>query len=590
MTLNVKRSRRVRQIAVGLGLALAVSTVGVSGSSAAKVQAGSKSGGDITVGVFNQLLTTCFSPNASNSALGIMKTVYEGFFEKKLNGEIVPYLAEAVTPSADFKTWTIKLRSGIKFHDGSDLNAAAGVANVQASAGAYYLGLVTTGRGNPAHTLGSGIPFSANFKSATALDTMTFKIDLWNGQVDWPATMYASGRNFVRSLSDLANATQCATKGVGTGPFKFSSVSPTETKVVKNTSYWRKDSAGEQLPYLNSITFKYVNQATQRVNGLKSGTLDAAQFTSAGEIKQILNVKENKNLQLIESRYDYYAMSMFNHAIEPFNKLNARLAVAYAYDSAAYFKQRNCFKGKCLGEIPSSVVGKTNVGYNKAGFITFDLAKAKQYVAAYKAETGKDLTFTLPADPSAESQASAKTFAQIMKKAGITVNISTEDTATITANAFPSPSTGKTNPYQMYPTTLFEGTGTEFTLPFVQSNAFSAPGNLFLPGLTRASAALGGLFKNFGAIINPARLNDPALDALVWKAQFDTTSTRTANVKAVTKYLQEQAVVLPAPTLGYSTGMSKKLKGWDKFTLASGGAGVPMTNAGINFVGVYLEK
>jgi len=590
MTLNVKRSRRVRQIAVGLGLALAVSTVGVSGSSAAKVQAGTKSGGDITVGVFNQLLTTCFSPNASNSALGIMKTVYESFFEKKSNGEIVPYLAEAVTPSADFKTWTIKLRSGIKFHDGTDLNAAAAVANVQATAGAYFVGLASTGRGNPTHTLGSGVAFSANFKAATAVDSMTFKIDLWNGQVDWPATMYASGRNFVRALSDLTNPTQCATKGVGTGPFMFSSVSPTETKVVKNTSYWRKDSAGEQLPYLNSITFKYVNQATQRVNGLKSGTLDAAQFTSAGEIKQILNVKENKNLQLIESRYDYYAMSVFNHAIEPFNNLNARLAVAYANDSAAYFKARNCFKGKCLGEIPTSVVGKTNIGYNKAGFITFNLAKAKEHVAKYKAETGKDLTFTLPADPSAESQAGAKTFAQIMKKAGITVNISTEDTATITANAFPAPTSGKSNPYQMYPTTLFEGTGTEFTLPFVQSNAFNAPGNLFLRGLTAASAQLGGLFKNFGAVINPGRLNDPALDALVWKAQFDITSTRTANVKEVTKYLQEKAVVLPVPTLGYSTGLSKKLKGWDKFTLASGGAGVPMTNAGINWIGVYLEK
>jgi ABC-type transport system substrate-binding protein len=326
------------------------------------------------------------------------------------------------------------------------------------------------------------------------------------------------------------------------------------------------------------------------VNGLKSGTLDAAQFTSAGEIKQILNVKENKNLQLIESRYDYYAMSVFNHAIEPFNNLNARLAVAYANDTAAYFKARNCFKGKCLGEIPTSVVGKTNIGYNKAGFINFNLAKAKEHVAKYKAETGKDLTFTLPADPSAESQAGAKTFAQIMKKAGITVNISTEDTATITANAFPAPTSGKSNSYQMYPTTLFEGTGTEFTLPFVQSNSFSAPGNLFLRGLTAASAQLGGLFKNFGAVINPGRLNDPALDALVWKAQYDITSTRTANVKEVTKYLQEKAVVLPVPTLGYSTGMSKKLKGWDKFTLASGGAGVPMTNAGINFVGVYLEK
>lgn len=590
MTMNVKRSRRVRQIAIGLGLALAVSTVGVSGSSAAKVQVTKKAGGDITVGVYNQLLSTCFSPNASNSALGIMKTVYEGFFEKRIDGKIVPYLAQSVTPSKDFKTWTIKIRPGIKFHDGTDFNVAAAVANLQASAGAYYLGLVTTMRGNPVHTLGSGIPFSANLKSTSAVDSTSFKMELWNGQVDWPATIYASGRNFVRALSDLASPSQCATKGQGTGPFKFSSVSPTETKVVKNTSYWRKDKAGEQLPYLNSITFKYVNQPTQRVNGLKSGTLDAAQFTSAGEIKQILNVKENKNLQLIQSRYDYYPMSMFNHAIEPFNNLNARLAVAAAYDSAAYYKARNCYKGKCLGAIPTSVVGKSNIGYNTAGFVKYSPAKAKQYLAKYKAETGKNLTFTLPADPSAESQASAKTFAQIMKRAGITVNISTEDTATITAKAFPSPTTGQVNPYQMYPTTLFEGTGTEFTLPFIQSNSFNAPGNLFLGGLTRASAQLGFLFKNFGAAINPSRLNDPKLDALVWKAQFDITKSRTANLKAVTKYLQEKAVVLPAPTSGFATGMSKKLKGWDRFTLASGGAGLPMTNAGINWVGVYLQK
>ena len=84
--------------------------------------------------------------------------------------------------------------------------------------------------------------------------------------------------------------------------------------------------------------------------------------------------------------------------------------------------------------------------------------------------------------------------------------------------------------------------------------------------------------------------NPVGVDALVWKAQYDVTSSRVANVKAVTKYLQEQAVVLPAPTLGYATGLSKKLKGWDKFTLASGGAGIPMTNAGINFTGGYLEK
>ena len=60
MTMNVKRSRRVRQIAIGLGLALAVSTVGVSGSSAAKVPANTKAGGDITVVQYDQLLGRCY--------------------------------------------------------------------------------------------------------------------------------------------------------------------------------------------------------------------------------------------------------------------------------------------------------------------------------------------------------------------------------------------------------------------------------------------------------------------------------------------------------------------------------------------------
>jgi DNA-directed RNA polymerase subunit beta len=179
-------------------------------------------------------------------------------------------------------------------------------------------------------------------------------------------------------------------------------------KVVRNPNYWRKDKAGVQLPYLNSITFKYVNQAAQRVNGLKSGTLDAAGFTSAGEVKQIVNVQANTNVTTIASPDDYYAMSVFNHAIAPFNNKNARLAVAYAFDMDTFYNQRNCFKGKCVGSKPTSIVGKRNIMFNEAGFITYDLAKAKKFVAAYKADTGQDLAFSLPTDTSADSQANSK--------------------------------------------------------------------------------------------------------------------------------------------------------------------------------------
>ena len=570
--------RRLRALGVGIGLAVAMTAMASPTTSAAKVSAPTQ-GGDITVGIFNQLLSTCYSPQAANSALGVMRTVYEGLVEQRSDGKIVPFLAESITPSADFKTWTIGLRAGVTFHDGTPMNVQAVVTNLQGIRG---LTAAALGR----HTLGSGIPLVANIKDVRPASATAVTIELWNGQKDFDETLYASGRFFMRSLSTMGNAQVCATSGKGTGPFMFQSVSPTEVKVVRNPNYWRKDKAGVQLPYLNSITFKYVNQAAQRVNGLKSGTLDAAGFTSAGEIKQIVNVQANKNVATITSPDDYYSMSVLNHAIAPFNNKNARLAVAHAFDMNTFYNQRNCFKGKCVGTKPTSIVGKRNIMYNTAGFITYDLAKAKKYAAAYKAETGQDLAFSLPTDTSADSQANSKAIAQIMKKAGITVTIATEDTATITAKAFPTPG-NPPNPYQMYPTNLFEGLGSYFVLPFVQSNTFRAPG-INIAGVVGAAQA--PTFLAFGAAINPSRFSDPAQDALVWKAQFDTTGTRTANLKALTKYMQENASVLPVPTTQYLFGFNKKLAGYDKFILASGGQGRAMTNAGPNWTGVYIQN
>ena len=576
-----------RKVAAVMAIALVASLSQVAPSSANT----KKSGGELTVGVFNQLLGSCVNPNASNSALGIMRAVYEGLFEQQEGGKVVPYLAQSMTPSADFKSWTLKLRPGIKFHDGTPLDATALITNIQAQRGLYAAGAIgrlgqAGGLTAAGHTLGSAVAFFANTKDVVPVSADTVRIDLWNGQVDFADTIYASGRQFTRALSDFTNPAQCNTAGKGTGPFMFQKLTAGEVVLVRNPNYWRKDKDGVQLPYLDKITFKYVNQPAQRVKGLKSGDLDAAQFSSGGETKHMYNVKQDKNLTLVVSPPDYYAMSMFNHAIEPFNNLDARLAVSYAYDTQTFQRLRNTYKGLSYGEVPSSIVGSRNVMYNKNGFITFNLAKAKEHAAKYKAATGKVLTFTQPVDTSAEAQASAKLFAQMMKAAGIVMNISTEDTATITAKAFPSPSSGQVNSYQFYPTTLFEGTGTAFTLPFLQSNSFSAPGNNQLKGL----GALAPLFGGFGRAINPARFADPQQDALVWGAQYDTGATRAGKLKALTKYLQETAAVLPGPSLQYGAAFSAKVKGYDTFTLASGGRGKAITNAGPAWVGVYLEK
>ena len=574
-----------------VALVLAVTLVGALSPLAPTNAAAKKSGGEITVGVFNSLLSSCYSPNASNSALGIMRSVYEGLFEQKRDGVLSPNLAESVTPSADYKTWTVKLRSGIKFHDGTPLGIAELITNIEASRGTYFaataakLGLAGA-LAAAGHTLSSGIPFVANIKSVTATGPLSAAISLFNGQVDFDETLYASGRQFVRSGSDIKDPTKCATAGKGTGPFMFQKLTPTEVVLVRNPNYWRKDADGVQLPYLDKITFKYVNNASQRVKGLKSGELAAIGFTSASEAKFLVAAKAVKGATLVMSPADYYAMSMFNHAIEPFNNINARKAVTYAYDTERLYAQFNCFKGTCFGEVPESIVGKNNVMYNKKSFITYDLAKAKAAVAAYKKDTGKDLTFTTPADTSAEAQATAKLVKQMMKAAGIVMNISTEDTATITSKAFPTPTSGKVNEYQLYPTTLFEGTGTGFTLPFLQSNGFAAPNNQFLA----AMGPLAPLFGGFGRVINPARCADKTQDALVWAAQFDTTATRKANLLKLTEYLQSTAAVLPSPSIQYGWAFNENVKGYEKFQLASGGSPKPVSNAGASWGGVYLEK
>ena len=587
MTMNVKRSRRVRQIAIGLGLAIAVSTVGVSGSSAAKVQADTKSGGDITVVQWDQLLSRCYNPNPGNGAQAIMKTVFEGLFEQKADGTMVPYLAESAVASNNYKTWKIKIRPGIKFHDGTDLTAAVVALNLNTIQGLTYLG----GGASYAYTAGSGIAFlgNAKLKGITASgDTVT--VELMNSRVDFLEIAYASGRFYMRSQKSIMDKTTCDQNPAGTGPFKWSGAFNTDTiKVVKNENYWRKDAAGVQLPYLDSITFKYNSSGTARANALRSGSADLVMFASSSDAKQMASLLKDKNVKSQLTGNNYYPVLAPNVAIAPFNSKNARLALAYATDQVGYFKARNCTNGRCFGETRDSIVGKQNILYNKAGFIKYDLAKAKAAVAAYEAETGKKLEFTINvAVGDNGAMDNAKYSVAMWKKAGMTVSINNSYTnAELVAKVYPGAADvaqGKLNPFQLTTLNLYENRGTDFILPFLPSNAFGEPGNT-------KPAETGGAVLAIGAQLQPARHKDAAYDALIWAAASETDATkRKAAWKAVTKYNQENAYNIAIPGQQYGVFLSKKLMGTDRFILASGGQGIAMSNFGVNYTGAYLQK
>lgn len=568
MTLNVKRSRRVRQIAIGLGLALAVSTVGVSGSSAAKVQA-AKSGGSITVGIFDTFPGWGPKDNPANSALMAAKTIYETLFELNADGRYVPYLAASITPSADFKVWTLKLRDGITFHDGAKFDAAAVKANLDASNGVQIL---TLGLARSACTAGTNLGFYSNILKNTVIDPLTLQINLHLANSEMPETLYASGRAFMRSPAQLTDPTKCGTTPIGTGPFKMSAWSQTELTVVKNTSYWRKDAAGVKLPYLDSIKFVYAKETAQRANGVKSGTFDAVQMTSASDSKQMLSLRKNSSFQKLNSGAFWYPSIWFNTTIAPFNVKECRLAVSAAIDRAQYVKVRQ----NGVGEIATSVVGKSSDLYNKAGFQGFDAAKAKTLATTCATALGKPLEFTYPTDTSSESQANATFLKNQLAKAGITMNIKVEETAVIIKNAFPQT-------YQAMGLLLNEAKGAGFVMPFWVSNNFG-PGS---PNPLTQIPTLAPL----GKILNLSKTNDPALDAALFAARGEGNAAKKAALyKSATKIVQENGYSTAISTTEYDMVVNKKLKGIDGLPLLSGGKAKSMANYGMNFTGVYIEK
>jgi ABC-type transport system substrate-binding protein len=581
------KSGLFRKLSIGLGLALAVSTVGVTGSSAAKVAVDTKSGGNITVVQWDQLLNRCYA-NPGNGAQAIMKSVFEGLFEQRTDGQIVPFLAESYSVSADYKTWTIKIRKGIKYHDDEPLTAENVALNLNTIQGQTTL---SRGLGANLHLAGSGIAFLGNVK----LDGITASgdnviIQLYNPRVDLLNSMYASGRFYLRSTASINDKTKCEQNPAGTGPFKWSGAYSTDTiKVVKNANYWRKDKAGIKLPYLESITFKYVPSGAARANAVRSGSAELGMFASSSDAKQMSSLLKDSKVNVTLTGNNYYPVFAPNVAIAPFNNKNARLAVAYAFDQNAYFKARNCTNGKCFGEVRDSIVGKQNIMYNTAGLVKFDLAKAKAAVAAYKKDTGKDLSFTIQVATADDGGLeNTKYLAKMLEKAGMKVAInqtySSAELVNLVYPGFTDIAQGKLNPFEFTTINVYENKGTDFIAPFLPSNAFSEPGNT-------KNAESGGLVGLVGKQLNTTRHSDTARDALIWTALSETNQAKRSKAwKAVTKYIQEEAFNVPVPGQQYGVATSKKLLGYDKFTLVSGGQGIAIANYGINYSGVYLQK
>jgi len=601
---HTTRSRVLRKVGAVLAASLAVSTLATTGASAKSAATGPTAGGggDAKVAIFDTFGGWCGPDNLANSALMAARTIYETLFEKSIGGDMVPMLAESgqagknADGTLDLKTWTIKIRSGIKMHDGTDLDASLVKFNYDAGRGAGVL----AGQQGSSY-LGTAVPYLANILSITADNTArTVVFKLFRSQNDFLGTLYASGRTFIRAKAQIqaaggskatggAGTGSCGAMPVGSGPFMVESSyvrDADKLKVVRNPNYWRKDAKGVQLPYLKSITFDNIKDSQQRKNAIVKGKYDAAMFTS-GEGKYVKSIRTNKSLVEFKSKNEYYPSFWYNQKIQTqFANKNCRAAVSHAIDRVTYTRIRTSNEAVAA----KSIVGPTSVMYSTKGFAQYNKKKATDALALCLSETGKsNLSFTVPADMSAVSLANVKLVAQQLAKVGITMNVIQKESYTIIGEAF---NAAAGNQYDAIIILLLEGTDVSFNLPFLVTNSFA-------PGFTGSTAYFKGLL---GSILSLTRHTDTKVDDLLYAAQAlpngvsgnggSATEKKAvkAAYKAATEYIQTENLISCIAIGYYNMFATKNVKNIGKLAGPSGKTQRVVTNWGIDWTGVYLQK
>jgi peptide/nickel transport system substrate-binding protein len=351
----------------------------------------------------------------------VARTIYDTLTAPNADGEIEPFLAESVEPNDDFTVWTIKLREGIKFHDGTTLDAQLVKDNLDAYRGVY-----------PART---PLLFIFNFAPVSdiaVVDPLTVTVTTKVPWVAFPWQLWSSARAGIVGRSQLdAPDADCANKLVGTGPFKLDHWTVNQEFVaVKNPDYWVKDADGVQLPYLDKITYKPINEVAQRVNALESGQIQAMHTSDTEQLADRLRpLKEDGKIAILESdSFGEVNYLMLNSSKPPFDNKNARLAFAHALDRQLLIDVR----GGGIGTVANGPFAKDVLGYTEdTGFPEFDIEKSKEFQAAYEADTGQKLTFTYSFVTGESGNLTAQEIQKQLQDAGITINIdSTGDQAT----------------------------------------------------------------------------------------------------------------------------------------------------------------
>ncbi|MCF1480057.1 ABC transporter substrate-binding protein [Agrobacterium vitis] len=427
-SLAVSRRRLLLAGSAILSVALVASTGLTPALSAGKQQ---DNGGDITFLIDS--LGNTWIPN--NSAISSFQGHVWGHVADKLVyvdalGKVSPWIAERWEQNEGATEFTLHLKTGVTFSDGTPLDAAAVVANLDI----WYAGRKSEGI-NPI-----GL-FPKTYDHAEAINPSTVKVIFKKPTLGFIPTLGYHGSILISPKTIGQPATQQADLGktAGSGPYVVESWKEGDfVKLVKRKDYnWGPATVGHTGPaFLDSITYKLVSEPSLRVAAVQSGQADIAYNASPQELKSL----KDEGFTVATPRYLGFVNGWaVNTKLEPYNDVRVRQALQSGIDrqeiiDAVYTSDWKLATSFIQSNVPGATDQSALLAYDPAGAEKLlDDAGWTKGADGIRAKDGKPLLLTLYSNPYlATSKAVDELIAQQLGKIGWKVNIRAYDVVTFT--------------------------------------------------------------------------------------------------------------------------------------------------------------
>jgi peptide/nickel transport system substrate-binding protein len=381
---------------------------GGNGTSGGTSNGTPKVGGTLRVAQETEINT--LDPNTSG--LVVEREIYYNMYDSllgidaKLN--FVPELA-TTWKFTDPQTLVLTLRKDVKFQDGTDFNADAVKFNLD-----RYM--TST---DPAAARKSDL---ASVQSVEVTDPSTVTIHLKRPDATLLAAMVDRAGMMLSptAIKQLgANLAQTPVNA-GSGPFEFVEWKRDDHLTLKrNPNYWRKDSSGHSLPYLDQIIYRPMTDLNAILAALKTGDVDMARVVAG---KDVAAVKSDSTLVYRDTPSLGYGGFELNHTAPPFNDPEKAKAVALAVDRSQILQN----VGFGVGVVSYGPITSASWAFDASEKIYDkpDPAKAKA--------TATGFSFTLKTANVQDSIQAGQLIQAQLAKAGITVNLLPEDFGKLT--------------------------------------------------------------------------------------------------------------------------------------------------------------